>query len=339
MRVFVCALWALALWARGVSAQAPAPVPPAPELACPAGDVPHVDGELVLAASEALLAAKLAGHLRAALSARGIVFCMRSPQPGSTASLRIRVESGARAAIEISDALTEKHIARSVDLGRLPRDGWALALAASSDELLRASWAELAMRDAPKPRMDAPPAVVRAITASVGPDPLRKIELAPEFSAQWQRWRTAFGARLRFAYWLKPSWALLLGAASSFGLRVASSHGSVRADTLDLEFGAAYALPSAQAHFGATLELNAVVSRVAFSARANAQGASDSFEDWSLAGLARLRGFYGAGPWRISAALGVLAPLRPASARDEGKTVTATRGFGGEAVLGLGAFF
>jgi hypothetical protein len=339
MRAYVCAL-ACVLCPHAVSAQAPAvPRAASPAAACPESEAPHVDAAFVLGPNELVLAEKLEGHLRAALAARGIVFCLRPPQPGGTASLRIRVE-GAQASIEISDALTEKHIARSIDLGRLPRDGWPLALAASSDELLRASWAELVLRDAPRPRHEPPAAVVKAVQSSVRAETApRRIELAPELSALWQRWRRAFGPRLRFAYWLEPHWALLLGAAASFGLSEQSQHGSVRADTLDLELGAAYGLTPAQARLGASLELNLVVSRIAFAARANPDGASDSFADWSLASVLRVRGFYGAGPWRVSAALGVYAPLKPASARDEGKTVTASRGFGGEALLGVGAFF
>jgi hypothetical protein len=310
--------------------------------ACPDSSAPHVDGELSLRGEAEGIAPALASHLRAALAARDIVFCLRAPRPDSTASLRIDVESaptGIRAVIEIRDALTQKRVSRELELGRLPRDGWALALASSSDELLRASWAELVMADAPPPAASAPPAVVRTATASVRPEAARRVELVPELSAYWFRFRVAFGAKLRVAYWLRPQWGLLFGAGASWGLREDSAHGWVRADTQDLELGAAFALPTSSAGLGASFELGSVVSRIAFAAHANSEGEANSFADWSLAALGRVRGFWGTGPLRLSLALAALYTLRPSAARDEGKTVTSNRGLGGEALLGVGAFF
>lgn len=336
-------LLSAAAWTSLAQAQATLGAPAAaPSEACPESSAPHVDGELALAAEAEGIAPALSSHLRAALAARDIVFCLRPARPTSSASLHIEVTSGpgaARAVIEVRDALTQKRVSRELVLGRLPRDGWALALAASSDELLRASWAELVMADAPPPAPSAPPAVVRTATASVRPVVVRRVELEPALSAYWFRFRSAFGAKLRMAYWLRPQWGLLASAGASWGLREDSSHGWVRADTQDLELGAAFALPASTARLGASFELAGVVSRIAFAAHANAAGEADSFADWSLAALGRVRGFFGAGPWRLAAALGAVYTLRPSAARDEGKTVTSNRGLGGEATLGVGAFF
>ncbi len=47
--------------------------------------------------------------------------------------------------LEVDDALTNKSVRREVDLGDVPASGRPRALALAAAELLRASWAELAL--------------------------------------------------------------------------------------------------------------------------------------------------------------------------------------------------
>lgn len=74
------------------------------------------------------------------------------------------------ARIEIDDRVSEKQVEREIALGRDPPDTWSVVLAASADELLRASWIELTMTDAPPPAIEPPPEVERAARESIAPD-------------------------------------------------------------------------------------------------------------------------------------------------------------------------
>ena len=74
--------------------------------------------------------------------------------------------------IQVRDKVTAKQVGRDTDLGALPADGRPLAVAAAADELLRVTWAELALRSAHLPAMEPPEAVLRAARDTL-PDPLR----------------------------------------------------------------------------------------------------------------------------------------------------------------------
>lgn len=66
--------------------------------------------------------------------------------------------------ITVRDRLTRKLVERVVPLGGEPLDVWSVLLASAADELLRASWIELSMPDAPAPSVE-PPEVVREVVA------------------------------------------------------------------------------------------------------------------------------------------------------------------------------
>ncbi|MFO0628599.1 MAG: hypothetical protein U0325_23700 [Polyangiales bacterium] len=76
--------------------------------------------------------------------------------------------------LEVDDALTNKSVRREVDLGDVPSSGRPRALALAAAELLRASWAELAL---PPPR--ATPAPVRLAVSQRLRDALRAAEPPP----------------------------------------------------------------------------------------------------------------------------------------------------------------
>jgi len=80
----------------------------------------------------------------------GACVCGERPSQGAPplATLTIAVDAargGAGATIEVRDEVTGKRLDRDVDLARIPADGRAAAVAIEADELLRASWAELAL--------------------------------------------------------------------------------------------------------------------------------------------------------------------------------------------------
>src|SRR5690349_17926482 len=103
----------------------------------------------------------VAAQLRASLESRKIGVCdpssTTSTEPIAKVVLEPQAEARVVISVEVSDAITNKRVSRDVDLSAVPRDAWPLTLALATDEVLRASWAELALKNAPPPARPVPP--------------------------------------------------------------------------------------------------------------------------------------------------------------------------------------
>lgn len=290
------------------------------------------------------LAKRLRRHLSAALAARGLHLSVQQSATQPLAGIFIRYTAtniaAVQAAIEVRDALTQKRVERTMDLTAIPSDSRMLAIASSADELLRASWAELAMIDAPKPVSVPPASVLQSVEKSFEKKPVeRRTEVVPELGGSLFWRRAALLGKVRFLHWFTPRWALLVAPAFGLGLRQRATHGSLRTDTLELEAGAAYAVIPNTAPWGLDIALSTSMLRVSYTARANDLGEANSFSDWALGSALGVRGFWGRGTLRLSAAAAATYVLRPSRATDEGKTVSAVHGVGAQLSLGVGAFF
>lgn len=148
----------------------------------------------------------LVTQLAADLAERGIDVCVRAAPGAAPAIAVVRVTGrggNVGVDVEIRDALTNKRVARDLDLTSLPKDGRGFAMAITAGELLRASWAELALRSAPAPAT-SPPREVLAIVQSELPRheeaPARRAELgafaAAELATGGER-QVGIDARLR----------------------------------------------------------------------------------------------------------------------------------------------
>ena len=71
--------------------------------------------------------------------------------------------------ITVRDRLTRKLVERVVPLGAEPLDVWSVLLVSAADELLRASWVELSMPDAPPPSAPPPDVVREVVARSIDP--------------------------------------------------------------------------------------------------------------------------------------------------------------------------
>lgn len=282
----------------------------------------------------------LADHLAAALAARGFTLCRSAAgQNVRVAALRIEV-AGAVARIELSDSVTAKRVERTLDLGELPADGRPLAIASSADELLRASWAELTLIDAPPPVQPPPPAVTRAVAVTQLPQTrFRAAELDIAGSAIAQRRRSAFGVRLQLGYWFTPRIGMFLAPAFASGLHRSAEHGRVAVDATSLEMGVMYGLTPVSRTLGAAVEGGVSVQRLSFNAEAAPLSEANSFSDWSVMSSARLRGWLGVERLRATLSLGAVYGLRPSRAYDGTRVVTSNEGAGLEALAGIGIFF
>jgi hypothetical protein len=110
------------------------------------------------------LEAAVRADLEASLRADGLL-PMRPTESRARASARVRVRAPSAdirvCAVLIEEGVTGRTLERNIDLARVPRDGWSVAIAAGVSELLRAtSPASLgrAFREEP-PTMHAPPLI------------------------------------------------------------------------------------------------------------------------------------------------------------------------------------
>ncbi len=118
---------------------------------------------------DAAFRALLVAQLGAGLEARHIELCAArdgTPGDGAASEVSLSAAQGDVVTVAVRDAITGKRLAREVPLASVPRDARPLTLALAVDELLRASWVELALADAPTPEHPVP----REIDVRVAPE-------------------------------------------------------------------------------------------------------------------------------------------------------------------------
>jgi hypothetical protein len=151
------------------------------------------------ALDEAAFTRLLAGDLAADGVAEVELLDAAAPLPVVPALAVITLEGACESAavtVVIDDAATDKQLRRAVDLRAVAEPGRAEALSQTTAQLLRASWAELALPHAPLPRLPVPP-VVRAATlerlTAVPGAPVHGPEPAPVFLSAGIDGRYLFG--------------------------------------------------------------------------------------------------------------------------------------------------
>jgi hypothetical protein len=234
-----------------------------------------------------------------------------------------------RYAIDVSDAVTRKRLVRDVDLRRVPPDGRAFAIAVAAEELLRASWAELELRDRKREPPAPSEAPLQAPSREAPPPPSRSNgdALGARFALEhYAHGQTQVGGDISWSRPLVSSIGFTFALGLRKGLDTDSEHGRVESSA----FGAELALESRLVSFGAvSLQLPVALRgvRVTFSGRA-ADGAiareHSGFALFARGGLSLVVAPGGAFRARTSAGAG--APLRSFSASDAGERIT---GLGG----------
>jgi hypothetical protein len=186
-------------------------------------------------------AAALLSELRAGLSPSNIEVCdaASSDVPEPLAQVAIQIVLAARYRLEVTDSVTRKRVSRELDLSQLPADGRALALAVAAEELLRATWAELALRGAHSAQTAPPPEVQAVVQADAQPRPARRFKALGARLAfeHYLGGQTHYGADLFAAVPIGPVAALLLGVGARRALTVQAPHGSIGATGYAAELG------------------------------------------------------------------------------------------------------
>ncbi len=292
---------------------------------------------------DAALRQAVLADLRAGLRLKGIDACEQDASGAKSALAQLTLRAAERdrisVAIEVHDALTEKRLSRELDLRALAPDARALAIAAASDELLRASWTELALQDAPRPARPAPEVVTRAVRSSLSPARVGSLERALGVGAAFEQHgggASLLGGDLYLEQWLGERLGLELGLGLREGLRRDAPHGTVDTRALGGALALLFALLPREQALGLWGRLGLALSSVRVQGRAR-QGAATGGSGAGLdlharAGLSGLLALGARVALRLTLELGL--PLRAVRAADAGRAVTATTGVQGHAGLG-----
>lgn len=315
--------------------------------ACPETGRPVVELTAHVAPPDLVIATTLERHLRVELEAREIEVCEPPVEARRTiASMTLDVERNqkgpVRARIRVVDAVTDKIVERSLSLDGLSARARPLAVAAAADELLRASWIELEVADAPAPKMTPPAAVRNAVRASLHPAATRR-KFPPRFElgvlaragSFFGRRESAGGAAFG-TYWLARRFGVRLELSAEYGLPRASSRGAVRSHDATASVAGVVALVDHGGTYGVDVfagpGLGFVWHHASPIASARGDDAFDLAVPVRLGGEAWIR--TGRMRWFVQAS--GAGALRYSVANDENrKVVTGIDGVGAFAALGV----
>jgi hypothetical protein len=311
--------------------------------ACPAGNQNWV--LLVTEANEnPALARRLLEHLRAELGPRGIAVCGSA---GTTATaplgtIRITRPSSNTVAIRVSveDAVTDKEVSRRIELGALPPDAHPLTIALGAAELLRASWAEITLKDAPPPARTVPPAVRRTVADAVSPTPDHGrlgLSLAGE---EFEGRLRLGGLDGRLALHVVERWSLTARMGVRYAMPAKAADGKIQANAWVAGLGTVIELtpPSSRASVGLLGRVDLAGIRFSAEPRRRATGESAS-------GLAVMAGGGITGSVLVNRSVQLEAEIvaggvvRGVSATDGGRKVVGASGVWVGASTGVGVHF
>ena len=286
----------------------------------------------------------ITADLRAGLRLRGIDVCALgaagSEPPLALVQLGAASQERVSVTIDVHDAITEKRVLRDVDLRRVTSDGRGLRVAQASEELLRASWAELALTDAPEPATQ-PPAEVTAAVMPRPSAPDRSHQLGTRFALEhYGAGATLLGGDVAFSWLFAGPLGAEIALGLRRGLREDATHGSIDANAVVGTLALSYALLPTSQRFGLQVKLGTSLSHLRFSGRgdgtvlaqerallASSMQAALSLSAWLTRTFA------------LFAQVGPGLPLRAATALDTGHAVVGTTGLELHGALGIGVAF
>jgi hypothetical protein len=295
---------------------------------------------------------ELLRHMRAELQAQQIdVYAPPQGNGEPIAFVQVTPNAGASnvdIAIDVRDALTSKRVGRNVDLTSIPNDGRALTIALAADELLRASWAELAFTAFSARRPRSTVAVPAGVTESVAGAlrappryPRARLALGPA-GARYGGGQTHLGGELEVGLELSPRIAATLAAGFLWMRPTSTPDGDVQGFALRGTLGVAWTVTRPEARAGLDLTARLEAARVTFVPAANATAGATGATGSGIAVVAaggptgwlalrsNLRAFVGARAGFV---------LRPVNAWDREQVVTAVSGLGLMAQAGVTATF
>jgi hypothetical protein len=242
--------------------------------------------------------------------------------------------------IEVRDAVTHKRVRRDVDLSRIPDDGRAAAIAIEADELLRASWAEIALDTARarQAQASARPQVVGTVAQTLAP---AQVGDAGAVGARAVIERYLGGGDLTligadaFGRAIAPRWQLEVAGELRAAPSTSAPHGRVSAFAAG---GSVSFFVRVAGGRRASLAVGAGASAswLSFRSEPAAGAEGSSYANLLVAGRGRLVGRLGLGrAVHATAGVDVGAALLGVEAKDAGAVVASARGLLLAANLGL----
>ena len=295
---------------------------------------------------DATFAARVANELDAELREQAIDLCAGTREGTPIARVEVApVDRRIAIRLELRDAVTAKEVARTIDVSTIPPDGRARAVALAIDELLRASWAELALRTAP-PTAGVPPSVSHVVADSLGtakpPPPARPffgLAIAGSMEA-FSAGQVRFGSDARASFRVAPRVELALRFGFRRALTASAPDGTIDAESFLGGPTAFVYFLAPDGPWGLDAFARADVARISFhgNALSGAGGASRTATSIELAAGARLRRTL-VGTLSLALELGAGVSPLAASARDGGVEISGTGGAAFVTSLTLGGGF
>lgn len=281
--------------------------------------------------------------LRIELESRGLDLCDPSDRK-PIAVLRLAAHEGdVTLTVEARDRITAKELKRDVPVGNYPEDARPLLVAVAMDELLRASWAELVLKDAPAPAEPPPKAVTDVVADVARPAQARPLRARVGASAaidHFAQGATLLGGDLAFGIWITSRFALSLRLGLRGAFSSDSASGSVSPSMIAGGAAASFTItpPTAIAGLDATASVS--VARVSFGATANEGARATPQSEGTVLIDGGAEGWLLLGRWvRLTATLLYVQPLRPVRALDGNAVVVGVGGPGIGGGLGACATF
>lgn len=281
--------------------------------------------------------------LRAGFATRGIDVCAKSDGPAQppAAWVRLQATDAQLVNVEVLDTVTQKSVSRDMNLNRVPKDGRAFAIAVGTDELVWASWAELAFERSQRRPQAPPPEVTRGVREDLPNQPKpESVQLLARGAFEWFSGGQAFWGGDAGVLWpVSPYLDLQLVLGVREGLEVNAPDGRITSNALSGQ-------ASAELLFVRTDALRAGVLLGVRLARLRMQGAPS--EDATASVLERSIVVLGtglglhlhlAGPVWLGTGVGAGLPLRGVEATDTGEVVSGATGVELAARLGVGVSF
>lgn len=289
------------------------------------------------------LRAEIEKDLAAELARDNIEVCEGAEGRAPIAKVDIAIRDRA-AEIRIEDALTSKAVSRNVALPAAPEDVVALTVALAADELLRASWAELAVKKGAAPPAPAPAPVPPPKPEGPSPAPApaeetRRNELGARAVFAWysvgQSW---LGADVFYRREIAPFFDVEVSVLGRRGMPVSAPHGEAAA--LAVGGGAAVGLwPLRFAPLRLGVGAAADAAYVSVEGQAS-PGAGQSDVDGAVVSLrGGLLATVDASPVRFHAEVAAGAPIVGIEALDDDEVIAGASDLMIRADLGLGVLF
>jgi hypothetical protein len=277
--------------------------------------------------------------LRAGLANRHIETCRSEQEVNGAPAAAIRLSTTAidavHVTVQIHDQVTDKELSRDVDLSQVPSDGHAFAIALAADELVWASWAEIAIQGNPR-KAKAPKQLVAEVKRSIEPSSGLPRRLGTQASMDhYLRGLTLFGPDLVFEFNWAPRFGLRIAGGYRQGLEALAPDGRIKSSAIAMNLDlTTVVLQSRRLELNWSLGQGSAWCQFKGSAGPNAQnGELSGLTIYARTGLvAAIR--VGGRLWlELGAAAGV--PLRALEATDTGRVVTGVSGLSQSALIAV----